>query len=901
MSTYSYLKDTDFGGNFNSDQFKYEINNDVTIVTSLSYINRNGNNIDIVFDSALSAPEITALTTLKDNYVYKENPKSQNDVTNASFDSSTTFNFSSTGNRTITLPDTTDTLVAQILSQTLQNKKLVTSNTEVVDGVDNTKKIKFDSSVATTGTELTIKGIQTGNRTITFPDNTDTLACISSSQTLSNKDLVDSSVVFIDNVDNTKKLDFSLSGASTNSTLTLTSNHSAHRTITLPNATTTLIGANTTDTLTNKTISASNNTISNLAIADITDLTSASTTVSGLIELATQSEVDTASNNTLAITPLTLGKGQASGVATLDGGGKVPASQLALSNVVYTGTWNANTNTPTLADGVGTQGNYYVVSVSGSTNIDGITDWVVGDWIIFNGTVWEKSDHTDTVTSVAGKQGVVTLQLADITDLANTGDLPEGSNLYYTEARVNANSSVAANTAKVSADGSVTTHSDVVVTAVTDNEVLAYDNGTSKWINQTPAEAGLAAVSHTHSATDITSGTLNNARVAESNVTQHVGALVHQSLSGAGTNTHTQIDTHISSTSNPHTVTKAQVGLTNVQDLKVKLDATTAPTTTDDSGSGYAVGSTWIDITANKSYICVDATVSSAIWNDLTASGGGGEANTSSSVGGTSLVKTKVGVDLPFKGLTATSTKIALTSNTNDIGIDVTEANLTLQNLGGTLSVAKGGCGTTTHTFGNFLLGAGTSAVTSAKAAPTGVVLGTSDTQTLTNKTIIAATNTVRASELATTGASIVITGGAPPTTGQVLTAQTATTANWQTPSGGSLTSYQASSVTTTSTTSASDVLLSDMTITPISGTYLIVFSTAVENSASNGLSYYSLYIGESRKAHTERLADGSKHQAISLNSIETVNGSQAIEIRYKKSGNNTATAYERTLSIVKI
>lgn len=43
--------------------------------------------------------------------------------------------------------------------------------------------------------------------------------------------------------------------------------------------------------------------------------------------------------------------------------------------------------------------------------------------------------------------------------------------------------------------------------------------------------------------------------------------IVHQNLSGAGTNTHAQLDSHVSSTSNPHSVTKAQVGLTNVDDI----------------------------------------------------------------------------------------------------------------------------------------------------------------------------------------------------------------------------------------------------------------------------------------------------------------------------------------------
>jgi hypothetical protein len=80
----------------------------------------------------------------------------------------------------------------------------------------------------------------------------------------------------------------------------------------------------------------------------------------------------------------------------------------------YQGTWNASTNTPTLASSVGTNGYYYVVSVSGSTNLNGITDWIAGDWAIFNGSVWQKLDQTDVVTSVAGRTGAVTLTTADI-------------------------------------------------------------------------------------------------------------------------------------------------------------------------------------------------------------------------------------------------------------------------------------------------------------------------------------------------------------------------------------------------------------------------------------------------------------------------------------------------------
>jgi len=121
--------------------------------------------------------------------------------------------------------------------------------------------------------------------------------------------------------------------------------------------------------------------------------------------------------------------GAANGVASLDAGGKVPVSELpaaVLGAISYQGTWNASTNTPTLTSSVGTKGYYYVVDVSGNTNLNGITDWVIGDWAIFNGSVWQKVDNTDAVTSVNGQTGVVVL---------TTTNIAEGTNLYYTDAR----------------------------------------------------------------------------------------------------------------------------------------------------------------------------------------------------------------------------------------------------------------------------------------------------------------------------------------------------------------------------------------------------------------------------------------------------------------------------------
>jgi hypothetical protein len=116
-------------------------------------------------------------------------------------------------------------------------------------------------------------------------------------------------------------------------------------------------------------------------------------------------------------TASTKNAGSANGVATLDAGGKVPVSELpaaVLGALSYQGTWNASTNSPTLTSSVGTKGYYYVVSVAGSTDLNGITDWLVGDWAVFNGSVWQKIDNTETVTSVNGQTGAVVLTASSV-------------------------------------------------------------------------------------------------------------------------------------------------------------------------------------------------------------------------------------------------------------------------------------------------------------------------------------------------------------------------------------------------------------------------------------------------------------------------------------------------------
>ena len=49
---------------------------------------------------------------------------------------------------------------------------------------------------------------------------------------------------------------------------------------------------------------------------------------------------------------------------------------------------------------------------------------------------------------------------------------------------------------------------------------------------------------------------------------------------------------------------------------------TTAPTANEDSGDGYIVGDIWLDETADKAYVCLDNTLTAAVWTEITQSGG---------------------------------------------------------------------------------------------------------------------------------------------------------------------------------------------------------------------------------------------------------------------------------------
>jgi len=91
------------------------------------------------------------------------------------------------------------------------------------------------------------------------------------------------------------------------------------------------------------------------------------------------------------VTSGTYGSASVIPVLTVNSQGIVTSVSTQATNAPsYQGVWNASTNTPTLTSSVGTVGYYYVVSVAGNTTLNGVSNWNVGDWAIFENSVWQK-------------------------------------------------------------------------------------------------------------------------------------------------------------------------------------------------------------------------------------------------------------------------------------------------------------------------------------------------------------------------------------------------------------------------------------------------------------------------------------------------------------------------------
>ena len=179
-----------------------------------------------------------------------------------------------------------------------------------------------------------------------------------------------------------------------------TTNQGSNETITI-NMATGGVGSGTYGSTSNST---KIDTISVDAYGRVTAVATGSTGQVNTINSGNSNTLTKSGSTTVTLTPKT-GAVSSSSSNLATGAQIQTAINSAVTGVLkYDGVWNASTNSPTLTSGSGTVGEYYIVSVAGSTNLDGITDWAVGDWAVFSDQAtdaWQKIDNTQ-VGNVTG-------------------------------------------------------------------------------------------------------------------------------------------------------------------------------------------------------------------------------------------------------------------------------------------------------------------------------------------------------------------------------------------------------------------------------------------------------------------------------------------------------------------
>jgi plastocyanin len=197
-----------------------------------------------------------------------------------------------------------------------------------------------------------------------------------------------------------------------------------YTTYSLPTATTTVLGGVKIDGST-ITLNGSNQLVANYTTYILPATTTSA--LGGVIVPAVGTSGITNTSGTIGLA--TASVSQLGGVKvdgstiTINGLGVIAAT--GAGSIVYKGTWNASTNTPTLTNGVGTAGFQYAVSVAGTTNFGaGNITFAVGDYALYSGTVWQQiaaggSAAAGTLTGTVLASNVVTSSLTAVGTLTN--------------------------------------------------------------------------------------------------------------------------------------------------------------------------------------------------------------------------------------------------------------------------------------------------------------------------------------------------------------------------------------------------------------------------------------------------------------------------------------------------
>lgn len=275
----------------------------------------------------------------------------------------------------------------------------------------------------------------------------------------------------------------------------------------------------------------------------------------------------------------------------------------------YKGTWNAATNSPLLQSQKGTVGEYYIVSTAGNTNLDGITDWAVGDWAVFSDQAtdaWQKIDNT---------------QVGNVTGSGSSGRVAywNGSTNITSDAGLtfNGGTNLLAVGGAVTWSGGGSTESN----SAYDNTITGFtDSGSStKTLTLTQRDGGTLTTSFS-----IPQGTMSSWTIKEGNGTESTGVTNGETLTiaqGSG------IQSEMTSTSSGGTITitntdrgSSQAIFKNVTNGKNTIKATNNNDTL--TFLGCKGTNIYIDEEAKTVEVCADQQTLSVVGQTLTISDG---------------------------------------------------------------------------------------------------------------------------------------------------------------------------------------------------------------------------------------------------------------------------------------